>query len=113
MSRVTVKHVRQMSEHVSKNMRKVGLLRDNQVLVLVEAEKMNGIPYRLHTATDGTGGYGDTGLLPGGNGFLGWTAREALRVLEVVNAVLITQHNREKMWALKTISAVSTQMQED
>src|SRR5690554_6198987 len=88
MSRVTVKHVRQMSENVSKNMRRVGLLRDDQVLVLIEAERMNGIPYRLHTATDGTGGYGDTGLVPGGNGFLGHTAREALRVLEVVNAGL-------------------------
>lgn len=105
MSRVTVKHVRQMSENVSKNMRKVGLLRDGQVLVLIEAERMNGIPYRLHTVTDGAGGFDDTGLVPGGNGFLGHTAREALRVLEVVNAGLITQYNREQM---RTLSALKT-----
>lgn len=103
MTRTTVKHVRQMSENVSKNMRRVGLLRDDQVLVLIEAERMNGIPYRLHTATDGTGGYGDTGVLPGGNGFLGWTSREALRALEIINTVLLTEYTRVQNQALAAL----------
>lgn len=103
MSRVTVKHVRQMAENVSKNMRKVGYLRDNQGLVLIEAERQFGNPYRLHTTTDGQGGYGDTGLLPGGNGFLGHTAAEAMRALEIINTILNTQHYREEM---RTLSAL-------
>lgn len=105
MARTTIKHVRQMAENVSKNMRKVGYLRDNQSLVLIEAERQYGTPYRLHTTTDGQPGYGDTGLLPGGNGFLGHTAAEATRALEIINTGLITQYDREQM---RTLSALKT-----
>lgn len=94
MAYVTRKHVRQAVEHISTNMRKLGLLAEDESIVLIPGSPSNGQPYRLHTSVSGRGGYGTTGLLPGGfdNGsFLGWSAREALRAAEIVNAGLLAR----------------------
>lgn len=92
MARTTIKHVRQMAENVNKNMRSVGFLKDDEHLVLMEPVRACGDVYRLHTVKDGQSGYGVTGLLPGGSvdgSYLGHTAREATRALEIVNAGLL------------------------
>ena len=97
MAYVTRKHVRQAVEHINTNMRKLGLLAEDENLVLIPGSPSNGQPYRLHTQVSGSGGYGTTGLLPGGfdNGsFLGWSAREALRAAEIVNAGLVARIER-------------------
>jgi hypothetical protein len=122
MARITVKDVRAAAEAVNTNMRKLGLLSEGMDLILVEPVRGCGDVYRLHTRVVGEEGYGVTGLLPGGSvdgSYLGHTAREALRVLEVVNAGLVTQYNREQMRtlsALKTpkfVGSASGQKQED
>lgn len=92
MTRITVKDVRAAAESVSKNMRLVGFLKEDQHLVLMEPVRGCGDVYRLHTTQEGQGGYGVTGLLPGGSvdgSYLGHTAREATRALEIVNAGLL------------------------
>lgn len=87
MTRVTPKDVRKAVDRLEVLLRNAGLLADDATLTYSEGSQTYGRAHRLHWSPAGTSGLHTLACI---DDYLGWTAAEALAVIETATHLLRT-----------------------
>lgn len=96
MSATTIQQVRGAAVRYSEALRELGMLADDERLILNEGSRTYGRAWRINLVRPGSGAEFSP---PAGSDFLGWTKAEAWQTLADRAAVLadVIQHQREEV----------------